>query len=82
MKECSKYIQDISDYLDGEADQVLCRQLEEHLSKCENCRIMLDSLRQTVVLCRGGKKERLPADIESRLNKAIRAKWEKKFGKK
>ena len=82
MKGCSKYIQDIADYIDGEVDQALCTELEKHLAGCENCRIMVDTLKQTVVLCREGKKESLPPEIESRLNNAIRARWEKKFGKK
>ncbi len=81
MKGCSKYIQDIADYIDGEVDQALCTELEKHLAGCENCRIMVDTLKQTVVLCREGKKESLPPEIESRLNDAIRARWEKKFGK-
>ena len=81
MNGCSKYIQNIADYIDGEIDQTLCAELEKHLEGCENCRIMVDTLKQTVVLCREGKKESLPPEIESRLNDAIRARWEKKFGK-
>ncbi len=81
MKACSKYIQEIADYIDGEIDTALCAQLEEHLKTCNNCRIMVDTLRQTVVLCREGKKEKLPPEIESKLNAALKKRWEKKFGK-
>ncbi|PKK83564.1 MAG: hypothetical protein CVT49_07990 [candidate division Zixibacteria bacterium HGW-Zixibacteria-1] len=82
MKGCSKHIQQIAEYIDGELDVTLCARLEEHLSECKNCRIMVDTLKQTVVLCREGKKERLPKDIESKLNDALRKKWNKKFGLK
>jgi len=82
VEACSKYIQNIADYIDGEIDSVLCSQLEEHLKSCENCRIMVDTLKQTVYLCREGKKEKLPTEIENRLNDAIKKRWEKKFGKK
>ncbi|HDL02750.1 MAG TPA: hypothetical protein ENH25_01310 [candidate division Zixibacteria bacterium] len=82
MKGCSKHIQQIAEYIDGELDEALCARLEEHLKECNNCRIMVDTLKQTVVLCREGKRERLPEDIESRLNDALKNKWEKKFGKK
>jgi anti-sigma factor RsiW len=81
MNGCSKYIQNIADYIDGEIDQTLCAELEKHLEGCQNCRIMVDTLKQTVVLCREGKRESLPPEIESRLNDAIRKRWEKKFGK-
>lgn len=82
MKACSKYIQEIADYIDGEIDAALCAQLEEHLKTCNNCRIMVDTLKQAVVLCREGKKEKLPPEIESKLNNALKKRWEKKFGKK
>ena len=82
MKHCSQYIQNIADYIDGEIDATLCAELEKHLKKCNNCRIMVDTMRQTVVLCREGKKERLPAALEKKLTDSIRARWQKKFGKK
>ena len=80
MRECKKYIQDIVDYIDGELDETLCAELDKHLKECRNCRIMVDTLRQTVVLCREGKRERLPKSLESKLTSALRARWEKKFG--
>ena len=79
MKKCDKYIQDIADYLDGEADNSLCEQLESHLKDCRNCRIMVDSLRQTIILCRDGKPEPLPAAIAEKLNKKLKEKWDQKF---
>lgn len=82
MKGCNKHIQQIADYIDGELDQTLCARLEEHLSECNNCRLMVDALKQTVVLCREGRRERLPKDIEIKLNAALRKKWEEKFGHK
>jgi len=42
---------------------------------------MVDTLRQTVVLCREGKQVRLPKELEDKLNNALRKKWEKKFNK-
>ncbi len=82
MKKCNEYIQSICDYVDGEADSSLCADIEKHLESCKNCRIMIDTLKQTVVLCRDGKPEPLPAELEAKLKNALRIKWEKKFGKK
>ena len=81
MSKCHKQIQAIADYIDGELDAKLCAELEEHLSGCENCRLMVDSMKQTVMLCKDGKCEELPESISSRLNEAIKKRWEKKFGK-
>ena len=81
MKKCSEYIQEISDYIDGEVDESLCRDLEEYLKDCENCRILVDTLRQTFVLSRDGKREELPEKLREKLNLALKKKWEEKFKK-
>jgi anti-sigma factor RsiW len=80
--ECPDYVKDLNDYLDGTLDKSLCAEIEKHVGQCDNCRIMVDTLRQTVKLCREGKPEPLPASLESRLNSLLRDRWEKKFGNK
>jgi len=79
VKKCGEHIQDISDYIDGDFDESLCRELEEHLADCNNCRIMVDTLKQTFVLCRDGKKESLPESLRDKLNLSLKKKWDKKF---
>ena len=81
-RNCPEYVSELNDYLDGTLDSNLCSEIEKHLGECENCRIMVDTLKQTVKLCRGGKEEPLPAALESRLNNLLKAKWDKKFGKR
>jgi hypothetical protein len=79
VKECKKYLENMLGYIDGEIDESLCTDLMEHLKSCPNCRVMVDALKQTVVLCRDGKMEKLPPDIESRLNAVLKKKWDQKF---
>ena len=81
-KKCLDYISELNDYLDGEIDPNLCAEIEEHIGKCENCRIMVDSLKQTVKLCREGKEVELPKQLEDKLNSMLKSRWDKKFGKK
>lgn len=78
-KNCRDYIQDLNDYLDGELDENLCEEIEKHIGECDNCRIMVDSLRQTVKLCREGKEEKLPEALENKLNNILLEHWKKKF---
>lgn len=80
-KKCPDYISDLNDYLDGEVSPELCEEIEKHVGQCENCRIMVDTLKQTVTLCREGVQEQLPAALEAKLSNALREKWRKKFGK-
>ncbi len=81
MEKCGKLIQNISDYIDGEVDESLCSELEEHLTGCDNCRIMVDTLKQTFFLCRDGKKENLPESLQNKLNLLLKKKWDEKFNK-
>lgn len=80
-KKCEEYIGGLADYIDGEIDPDLCAEIERHIGQCRNCRIMVDTMRQTVKLCRDGKQEPLPAELEGRLNDLLKARWDKKFGK-
>ena len=80
-KKCPDYIQNLSDYIDGGVDPELCAEIESHIGKCENCRIMVDSLKQTVKLCRDGKEELLPATLDEKLSGLLKERWQKKFGK-
>ena len=78
-KRCLDYIKELNDYIDGELDSAICAEIEKHIGECNNCRIMVDTLKQTVRLCREGKPENLPAVLESRLNNLLKARWNKKF---
>ncbi len=80
-KKCAEYIGELNEYLDGEVSPKLCEEIEKHIGECQNCRIMVDTMRQTVSLCREGKRERLPESLESKLGDLLREKWRKKFGK-
>jgi len=72
MHDCKKYFDRISEYLDGELDENICKQIEAHLSDCPECRNCINSLRKTIQLCKEGAQEEMPADIHERLKSALR----------
>jgi hypothetical protein len=80
-RKCPDYVKELNDYLDGTLDPQLCREMDTHLGECENCRIMIDTLRQTVKLCQDGKEIPLPSHLEKKLNNLLKVRWEKKFGR-
>lgn len=80
--KCSDYIGGLNDYIDGEMEPELCEEIEKHLGQCENCRIMVDTLKQTVKLCREGREENLPGPLEDKLKSLLKKKWDEKFKKK
>ncbi len=79
-KACPDYISDLNDYLDGGVSPELCAEIEAHVGHCDKCRIMVDTLRQTVKLCREGQQEDLPPALETKLNSLLKARWDEKFG--
>lgn len=77
-KECRKYFNRISEYLDGELEDEICREIDAHLRECPECRRCIESLKKTVELCREGAREEIPQDAKERLNSALRECVEKR----
>jgi anti-sigma factor (TIGR02949 family) len=71
-KNCRQLLGSLSEYVDGELDEELCNVLEQHLEDCEDCRIVVDTLRKTVYLYHTTTDaEDIPADIRQRLYKSL-----------
>lgn len=81
MGKCEDMIGELSDYIDGELEAELCEKLEQHLSSCKDCRLMVDTMKRTVQLCQDGTCEDLPEDLQQKLNQALTRRWKDKFGK-
>jgi anti-sigma factor RsiW len=65
--ECRKLLKDLSDYVDGDLDETLCVEIERHMDECDNCRVVVDTLRKTVLLYHSLPPAPMPADAEARL---------------
>lgn len=70
-KECRALLGSLSDYVDGSAGDELCRELERHLADCEDCRIVVDTLKKTVYLYHSSKETNLPVAVRERLFKRL-----------
>jgi len=68
---CKEILDALSDYVDGELEAELCGQIERHMSGCENCRIVVDTLRRTVTLYHEHGHEPVPDDVQERLLAAL-----------
>lgn len=70
--DCRYLLGELSDYVDGTLQMTLCQELERHLAECENCRIVVDTLRKTVYLVHStNEPEDVPADVRARLFKCL-----------
>jgi anti-sigma factor (TIGR02949 family) len=70
--DCQHLLGELSEYVDGELRGELCAELERHLSDCENCRIVVDTLRKTIYLVHASaESESVPDDVRERLYKCL-----------
>lgn len=70
-KNCVSLLASLSDYVDGTAQEELCRDLERHLADCDNCRIVVDTLKKTVYLYHSSAETNLPVAVRERLFKRL-----------
>ena len=65
---CQDVLAQLSSYIDGELDSVGCANLEAHLEDCDDCRIVFNTLKKTIELCKKGiQHTTLPISIKKRL---------------
>ena len=67
--KCSQMLGNLSDYIDGDLQADLCAQIEDHMKTCENCRVVVNTLRKTVELYERCSEENteIPGEVKERL---------------
>jgi len=66
--DCRKLLTSLSEYIDGNLDQALCAEIERHLANCDNCHIVINTLKKTVELYQtASETTQLPSDVRRRL---------------
>ena len=71
-KQCQNLLGSLSDYIDGSLEAELCADLERHLSECEDCRIVVDSLHKTINLYQTTSREiPVPDEVRERLFRSL-----------
>ena len=71
MENCRHMLGDLSDYLDGEASDELCADIERHMNGCEECRIVVDTLQKTVFLYRELPRPEMSEEARRRLYQSL-----------
>ena len=65
---CKNLLASLSDYVDGSLSENLCTEIERHMAGCENCRVVVDSLRKTIYLYQVTTEPvAVPDDVRQRL---------------
>jgi predicted anti-sigma-YlaC factor YlaD len=66
--QCKQILGNLSEYIDGELQAELCAEIEEHLKDCDNCRVVVNTLRKTIELYeQTAMSSELPQGVRARL---------------
>jgi anti-sigma factor RsiW len=68
IMKCKEILEQLSEYLDGELDPELCRDLERHMEDCHPCLVFVNTLKKTITLYRYAATEPLPKEVHLRLH--------------
>ena len=69
---CRSLLNQLSDYIDGELEESLCAEIEQHMAGCPDCRAVVNTLEKTVELYRTTGRAKVPADVQTRLYKILK----------
>jgi anti-sigma factor (TIGR02949 family) len=67
-QSCQDLLGSLSDYVDGNLKDELCREIERHVAECEDCRVVVDTMKKTIYLYHATAAESgMPQDVRERL---------------
>jgi predicted anti-sigma-YlaC factor YlaD len=72
--KCKAFITELADYLDEPIDPALRAEVEEHLAKCKDCRVVVDTCKKTIQIYCNSEPAPLSDDTRQRLYVALERK--------
>lgn len=74
---CKDLLEVLSDFVDGELEESLCADIEEHLKGCDPCRVVVDTTKKTITLFKENLPYEIPLEVKNRLQRVLRERWKK-----
>ncbi len=65
--ECRELLARLSEFLDGELTEEICREIQAHMEGCEPCQTLSRTLKRTIELCRQLPSKPLPEPMRREL---------------
>jgi anti-sigma factor RsiW len=75
---CKGLIIELTEYLDGALEGSLRIELEQHLMKCQKCRVVVNTTRKTIEIFCNTEPAPLPEDVRTRLHDALAKRLEQR----
>ncbi len=74
LLSCDDFRNWLNDYVDETADPEIRRDLEQHVTSCPNCWVVIDTTKRTIQIYKGMDPTPLPDDVHRRLMAVIEKK--------
>jgi len=70
-ENCLALFERLSEYIDKELEASTCEGIDAHIKACKPCQVCLETLRQTVDLCKNLERSQVPETFSLKLKDAI-----------
>ena len=68
---CNQFMDELSEYLEEDARGEVRKELEQHVSECPNCWVVVDTTKKTIAIYKGMEAEPIPDALHNRLMGAL-----------
>ena len=77
--DCTQFLEELSDYIDGAVPPVVREAILEHTALCRKCEVLYNSTRHTleIVTAHGHETYEIPMPVSDRLYSRLRARMAK-----
>jgi predicted anti-sigma-YlaC factor YlaD len=74
--DCRKFLEEFSEYIDGESSAGIRQAIEEHIAFCRKCEVIYSSTRRTLQIVGDCSEQtfELPPEVSNRLYARVRAR--------
>lgn len=79
--ECDEVLDQLSEYIDQETRAELCEAIQEHLARCQDCQIKVDTVKKTIVLYQKNASIEVPIRVSAKLSAALSREYGKGPGR-
>jgi hypothetical protein len=76
--KCEELLKMLNEYVDGTLEPDMCEQFQQHLAGCNPCQIVVDNIRKTIQLYKGGQPYALPVPFRDRLHETLKERWKRR----
>lgn len=72
---CEEILAALNEYIEGNEAAPLCEEFKRHLSQCQPCQVVVNNMRQTILLCKDGRQYEIPPQCRDKIHALLREKF-------